>query len=44
MITIDEKSITLETEVDDSTEDYQTLLIKSFEINENDLENFRVYN
>lgn len=44
MITINERSITLETGVDNSTKEYQTLFIKSAELNEIDVQNFRVYN
>lgn len=42
-IIINEDNITIETAIDYSSVDVQTLLIASFELNKNDPENFRVY-
>lgn len=42
-IIINEDNITIETTIDDSYVDIQTLLIESFELNKSDLGNFRVY-
>ena len=44
VITINERTISIETEIDDSTTDVLVLYITSFKLNEKDPENFRVYN
>lgn len=42
-IIIKEDNIIIETAIDDSTVDVQTLLIASYELSKNDFENYRIY-
>lgn len=43
VIKINEEDITIETKVDSLTNDLQVLVVKSYQVNEQDLENHRVF-